>query len=164
VGSVREKGFTLFELLIVLAIVTVIAAIAVPTVMRNIPRYKLKAAARTLVDDFQRAKIEAVKRNCDVQIQFTPASYTPAGGAGSYKIVDTSNPSPPLLSRKMPQYVTLYSSSFGGTTGYTSQGLPIGGLGGCGSVFLRNNQSTYYRLALSIAGNVSLSMSSTGSF
>lgn len=157
----REKGFSLLELLIVVGMVAILAAVAVPSILKSIPRYKLKGAARTLVNDFQKAKVEAVKRNCTVQIQLTPAAYAPAGKAGSYQIVETDG-NTVLLSRQMPEFVTLYSSNFSSNiAGYTSQGLPSNGLG---SVYLRNNRSTYYQLSLSIAGNVSLSMNDTGVF
>jgi len=155
-----QKGFSLLELVVVVVIIAVLAAIAVPTVLSNVPRFKLKGAARTLVTDFQKAKMEAVKRNCTVEIRFSPGAYDAAGTIGSYQIVETTG-NTVLLSRQMPKYVTLYTTDFGGAppvAGYNAQGLPSNGLG---NVFLRNNKSVFYTLTLSIAGNVSLTMSTT---
>jgi len=144
------------ELMVVLGIVAVLAMIAVPLMTDNIPRFQLKSAVRTLVADFQRAKTEAVKRNCSVEIRFSPGAYTPEGGAGSYQLVEM-NGGTVLLTRTMPKWVTLYKTNFSGdTTGYTSQGLPIGA---SGSVYLRNNKSVFYKVSISTAGYVSMTIS-----
>lgn len=161
VAGLNGKGFSLFELLVVLGIAAVLAAVTVPSILNNVPRFKLKSAARTLVTDFQKAKMEAVKRNCTVEIRFSPGAYDAAGKIGSYQIVEVkAGVDTVLLSRQMPEYVSLYATGFtGDKTGYTAQGLPSSA---AGSVFMRNNKSTYYQLALSAAGHVSLSMSSDG--
>ncbi len=153
-GRKDETGFSLLELLVVLGVMAVLAATAVPLLTDNIPRFQLKSAARVLLADFQRAKVEAVKRNCNVEIRFSPGVYNPAGEVGSYQIVEMCN-NTTLLSRNMPRWVSLYQTNFtSNTTGYQPDGLPIR----TGSVWLRNNKSVYYQLALSVAGNVSLSM------
>ncbi len=144
------------ELLVVLAVMAVLAGVAIPLVTDNVPRFQLKGAARVLLADFQRAKVEAVKRNCNVEIRFFPGAYAPAGEVGSYQLVEMCN-NTTLLSRSMPRWVSLYQTNFtGNVTGYQPNGLPIR----TGSVWLRNNQSVFYRLALSVAGNVSLTIGS----
>ena len=156
-GLRSQKGFSLFELLIVLGIVVLLVAVAVPTLMSNVPRYRLKAAARTLVNDLQLAKVEAVKRNCTVEVQVVPGAYDAGGQIGGYRLVELTG-NTVLLSRRMPQYVTLYTTNLAANkTGYNSQGLPST----MGSIFLRNNKSTFYAASVSIAGNVSLSISTT---
>ena len=156
--AINEKGMTLIELIIVMAFIAVLSAIAVPMYIDNIPRFQLKAAARNLVADFQKTKMEAVKRNCDVDILFTTGTYSEQGEVGSYQIVDT-NSGDVLLRRAMPKYVSLYSTNLASDeSGYDSQGLPTSA---SGSIFLRNNKTTFYKVSISAAGNVSLTISST---
>ena len=83
-----KDGFTLIELMIVIAIVGVMAAIALPNLLAWIPDMRLKGAARDLYSDFQKARITAVKENKDVRIRF---DYT-AGTVGYYYF-DTDNDS-----------------------------------------------------------------------
>ncbi len=95
----------------------------------------------------------AVKRNCNVEIRFTPGTYNANGGVGSYKIVEMAGGTR-LLTKTMPQYVTLYTTNLAANkTGYTSQGLALK----TGSVYLVNNQAVSYKLSISNAGHVSMS-------
>ncbi|MCL1979901.1 MAG: GspH/FimT family pseudopilin, partial [Proteobacteria bacterium] len=77
------SGFTLVEVMVVIAIFAILAAVALPLIISSLPGYRLRAAARELVIDFKRAKVEAVKRNQNVLLQFTPAS---AGEGGWYAL------------------------------------------------------------------------------
>lgn len=164
----NQLGFTLPELLIVVGMISILTAVSIPVMTANIPRFELKGAVRTLIADFQKAKIEAVKRNCNVEIRFYPepvpvaAEKLTAGGNGSYQLVALDDNSV-LLSRNMPKYVTLYLPSFTLVpqaapyykAGYKPQGLPLDN----GSVYLVNSKATSYKLSLSAAGYVSTSMS-----
>ncbi len=149
----RQGGFSLVELLIVMGLIVILAAVTVPLFLTNIPKYRLRGAARMVVSDFQRAKLEAVKRNCNVEIRFTPGVYNANGGVGSYKIVEMAGGTT-LLTKVMPQYVTLYATGLvANKSGYNSQGLALN----TGSVYLVNNQATSYKLSISNAGYVSMS-------
>ena len=55
-----EKGFTLKELLVSLAVVSVTAAWGLPHLVEMIPNYRLTCAARSLVVQIHRAKLKAV--------------------------------------------------------------------------------------------------------
>ncbi len=165
----RQAGLTLVELMIAIGIIAILATIAVPNIINWLPNYRAKAAARDIISNFQKAKMEAVKRNRDVVITFTTTQ------AGSYWIfVDDDGDGNftagerVLAQVNMPKDVFLYNTTFtGDKTGYNSRALPVGGVIGCGSVEIRNNKliihaTRYYQATLSFAGNVKLRMSSDG--
>lgn len=72
----NKSGFTLVELLIVIGLITVVAAIAVPNIISWLPDYRLKAAANDLFSNFQKAKLTAVKRNTNCTVIVNSSGYT----------------------------------------------------------------------------------------
>ncbi len=89
-GLIRRKsGFTLVEMVIVIAIIAALAATAVPAVMNWLPNYRLKKAARELYSNLQLARMTAIRNNAPCAVVFDPAvnpgSYyicTDRGGNG----------------------------------------------------------------------------------
>ena len=64
------KGFTLVELMVVIAIVAILATIAVPSFNSFIDKYRVKRAADTLSAFLINAKSEADKRKATVRVVF----------------------------------------------------------------------------------------------
>ncbi|HSC62570.1 MAG TPA: GspH/FimT family pseudopilin [Caldimonas sp.] len=62
-GSRRQRGLTLLELAIVVAIVAIVAAAAVPSFSALIEARRLDSAATRLAADVQLARSEAIARN-----------------------------------------------------------------------------------------------------
>lgn len=56
-----EKGFTLIEMMVVLGIIFLLAAIATPAIMGWMPGYRLKNAALDLFSNFQLARMRAIQ-------------------------------------------------------------------------------------------------------
>ena len=69
-GRHRQAGFTMLELMIVIAVIAILTAIAVPNIIDWLPNYRLKSAARDLLSNMQKARMEAVSRNTDVVVTF----------------------------------------------------------------------------------------------
>ena len=71
----RSKGFSLVELLVVIALLALMAGFAIPNVARVMPKYRLKEAARDLYSNFQLAKITAIKEGAPCAVEFINGGY-----------------------------------------------------------------------------------------
>lgn len=80
----RTKGFTLVELMIVVALVAIIATIGYPSFTEFTASQRIRAAASALYDSLLLARSEAVKRN-------TAVSMTVTDLANGWTIVVTSD-------------------------------------------------------------------------
>lgn len=149
----NESGFTLLEMVAVFAIIIIFSAVAVPNLVRWLPNYRLRSAINDLYINFQKAKLEAIKRNTNVVLDFAPindtyrifvddGAGTPAN-AGNFSLdageilLKNGPPANPQWSYNLarsgilPQQrlyhdtVTLQSATFGVTTktGFASSGL-----------------------------------------
>lgn len=66
--SPKHSGFTLVELMVVVAVIGLMAAIGTPVVLNLLPNYKLKAAARDLYSSLQQTRLLAIKTNNNVRL------------------------------------------------------------------------------------------------
>jgi prepilin-type N-terminal cleavage/methylation domain-containing protein len=86
----RQRGFTMVEIFIVLALVAILASMATPYFRDMIGRYRLNAAARTTASAFSLARMLAVTRNTQVRVVFTEvdthASDPSSAAAGLFRI------------------------------------------------------------------------------
>ena len=72
----RQAGFTLVELMIVVALVAILLALAAPSFRETIARNRLEGVAGELSTDFQYARSEAVARNAQVGLFVGSNCYT----------------------------------------------------------------------------------------
>lgn len=81
-----SRGFSLVELLVVMAIMGIVMAIAIPAYISYLPRIRLREAAGEIASSMKFAKVQAIKTNTTTAVLFNP-------GAGTYKvIVDSGEP------------------------------------------------------------------------
>jgi type IV fimbrial biogenesis protein FimT len=66
--SKSPSGFTLLELLVVLVIISVLSAYAIPAFSESVQRYRASAEISALGTDLQLARSEAVKRGLSVKV------------------------------------------------------------------------------------------------
>jgi len=83
----QDAGFTLMELLLVIVIMAILAAIAIPGFSGWLPDYRLRQAARALYSNLQRAKMNAIKSNSEWRVYFdsnvNPGRYFLCSGPGA---------------------------------------------------------------------------------
>ena len=66
----RESGFTLIEMMVVVIVLAIMAAIAIPSFMSLLPGMRLNGAARQVMGDLMGARMKAVKLNQRTKVFF----------------------------------------------------------------------------------------------
>lgn len=77
-----QCGVTLIELVIGVAIVSVLLAVGMPSFTEWIQNTQVRSAAETVLNGLQSARNEAVRRNANVRFDFTLANGVPAWNVG----------------------------------------------------------------------------------
>jgi Tfp pilus assembly protein FimT len=177
----RNEGFTLTELMVIIGIMVIAAAITLPNISGWRASAKLNGAARDLASNFQVAKMEATKRNsvCAVTFNITVDDtlidvivYVDAAKDLVYNVGDTEILRRPFNSTY--KTISLDTSQGGGdgvtladnasgqpSIAFNSRGLPIDDTGsvisvGADSVFIMNDLGRTKRITVSPAGNISI--------
>lgn len=99
----RMAGFTLVELLVVMAIVLLISAMAMPMARNSIRTYRLNAASSAISGAIQSTRYQSIMVGCPYTMQFTASSInyqiatqnitgTPPACATSYTNVGSAVP------------------------------------------------------------------------
>jgi type IV fimbrial biogenesis protein FimT len=64
----KQSGFTLIEMMIVIAIMGIFAGIAIPNFLSYMPKHRLNGAARQVMGDLMLARMQAVSQNTTVTV------------------------------------------------------------------------------------------------
>ena len=105
VHAKRGRGaFTLIELVIVLAIASILTTIAVPSLMKSIRQEKTRYAAEELISKFSSARSYAISRNTYSKFIFQPDT-------NSY-LIQVYNPDTHAWNDAQSQFVLPYSVQF----------------------------------------------------
>lgn len=125
----KKGGFTLIEMMTVIAILAILAAIAVPNYIRHRNNQQVIQAARRVYSALQSAKMSAIKDNTTIYIDFTAGS----GAAGTYRVFEDLNGNGAfdsgtdreMAGGQMPAGISLGNIGFsGGQAVFDSMGIP----------------------------------------
>lgn len=158
-----NKGFTLLELIIVIAILAIMAIFSAPAIRSWVPNQQLRSAANELYANLQWAKMNAIKKNETWTVSFDPGNL-------QYQILDGDGAS--VRTTSLSGYSGGIDFGFGeatieigggGTadpitypadaTAFDSRGM-AGGVPGY--VYLKNEQDRAYAVGNNISGFVML--------
>ncbi len=164
----KQKGFTLMEILIVIALISIISVFGIPGILSWMPDYRLRGAAGDLVSNFQKAKLTAVKQREVCAIEFKDGGYVvyiDEDGDQSHDAGEELFP-PVNFAQDFAGQVSLDSAGFDANGGgnpwvaFRPNSLPLdinGGLGS-GTVTLSNTKGKERDITLSPAGNIRMEL------
>jgi Tfp pilus assembly protein FimT len=77
-GSRRQAGFSLVELMIIVAIIGLLGAVGIPSLIKMMPRVKLASNTRTLANEIASLRMLAIARSMEFRMVFDAVnnSYT----------------------------------------------------------------------------------------
>ena len=159
----KQNGFTIYELLTVIGIIAVLAAIAIPNIISWRTEAKLRGASNNLRADLQMAKLRALREKAIVAVIFTANGYTifldNGANPGDWNLdADESL----LRNRQLPAGVTIVlPTTFddpNNRTRFNGRGFPdtatLDGGGLTGTVTLQNSGGSQMQLTLNRLGRI----------
>ena len=140
----KDSGFTLIELMVVIGIVGILSAIAIPSYFQWLPRHRVGNAARTVMSTLEFARINAVKTNADVAVIFD--------WANERLTVDSGGTT--LRTRQMPNDVDLQDIGLGSPVTFNGHGFSSDS----GQVRVENSKNATLgrSINLTLGGNASI--------
>ena len=166
-----QKGFTLLELLVTVAICGILSAIAVPHVIKWLDNTRLRSSVMELFTDIQHARMTAVKTNRNVILVFNTTHQGMVDGTYTIFVDNGSQRSTiwtreadekVLKSGRIQPGVRLIKVSFAGgvpKTRINPMGFP-NGFGG--HIYMRNQHGRHMGIHVNINGRPRIVQSAGG--
>ena len=139
----NKKGVTLIELIVVLVIIAIAAALAVPNIAAWLPNYRLRTATRDIVSTMRTAQMKAVTTNLEHRVQFNAEG-------GSYIVQRRTTAGvlvPDGVSQTIPSGIRLHEIDLDGPDSNEAIFNP-NSTSTSGSVTLRNKRDTEKKIVL----------------
>ena len=162
----KDSGFSLMELMTVIGILAILAAIAIPSLIGWRSKAQLGRAARDVYSNFQKAKVEAARRNTAITITFSANDYVVYVDANSDWTYQNGEEITPPIPWSNYAGVSIDTSEGGGDglsfanpingIAFAPNGFPTDNTGALatGTVFIKNQNNNKSNIVVSPAGNV----------
>ena len=145
-SKIGSGGFSLIEMLVVISILGIAAAAAIPNMIAWRSGLQFRAAVNELRNDLESAKTRAVKENARVTVVFDPA-------AGQYRMnyQDPDANTILLKSQTLPAGVRIAAHTLGlnNQTSFSSRGTAD-----TGTIVLANQQGKTKSISISFIGKI----------
>ena len=150
----NNKGFTLTELTVALAILGIISAISIPSFFSWLPRHRLQTSVRHIYDDMNMARSRAVKTNTDVGIAFNTSNENYRVFIDTDQDQDFDSGETVLSTGTLENGVEIINSTFTDNTyGFNSRGMSAGTTG---DVRLTNSSGLFLGVRVNTAGSLKI--------
>jgi|SRR4051794_38779585 prepilin-type N-terminal cleavage/methylation domain-containing protein len=140
-NSAGSKGFSLIELIVVIAIILVVSAISLPNIMASMDTFRLRSAVSGLAGLLQETRILAVQKNAiyearlgslngenvafvDLNWDSTPQSTEPLTAANANVNIDYTGPGTAFPEATLLGYTNAAASPNPFFIGFNQRGLP----------------------------------------
>ncbi len=140
-----DPGFTIIELIVVLALATIVMAITLPSMISWLPTYRLSAGARQVASDLQLARMKAISQNAKFRLNFiNPTQYRFEK--------DGATESGPF---SLPDGITVTGSPFT-TSEFQARGTANTGVGSAMITLTNDSGTTTKKVQISVVGRVAI--------
>jgi len=155
----HKKGFTLVELMVVIAIIGIISAISSLSLVTGLPKYRLKRASRDITSHLRKARSTAIKTSSSVIIQFATDNNSYSIDGRLYP--DTDENTENALSSYYGSGLYFDRGNYGSGNPITFPGQRVtfnsrGISPSLGSIYISNNEGAVNKIAISRAGRIRL--------
>jgi prepilin-type N-terminal cleavage/methylation domain-containing protein len=141
----RAAGFTLVEILMVVGLVAVLAAVTVPLVAGAMDRYYILSAGQQVASTIRAARFQAVARNQTLDVVFDLA-------AGEYQVFEDGGVTAVGTAQQLPRGI-----GFGGESATTVEIAPNGRVTTAATIRVTNgNVDDDRTITVSTSGRVQL--------
>lgn len=164
----NRNGFTLIELMVVVAIIAIVTAVAIPAYMTWKPRNQIRSAVSQVQSDLNRAKMRAVETRRQCRVVFTTNGYQIFDGNRIMNSNQWGNIDPNGVFTNLTPFVTRNFNDFPQVTILTGAGTAIAagaepmvtfsprGTAVNGSIQLRHPEATGATITVNITSRINI--------